>query len=193
MLACNGHCSELYIGKWRVKPRPFPLEDSKTMMQAYATPKEEEKAISVYGVRFYISEVTAGPSVELEPLRIRVQDGKSNTGVGGQDEWKILPTNLHLEVLQLLQPQDEAAYDISNGAGYTATEEELPDVSVEDLWEAMKEIREYNITWSQIVDVLKWLFQNQLCYFKDPKDATGTGEIDPAILFQNVRITDLRE
>ena len=54
-------------------------------------------------------------------------------------------------------------------------------------------MREYNITWSQIVDVLKWLFQNQLCYFNDPTDETGTGEIDPAILFKNVRVTDLRE
>ena len=136
------------------------------MKQAYGTvtPKEEEKCINVHGVRYYISEVTAGPSVESEPLRIRVQDGKGRSGVGGQDEWKILPTNLHLEVLQLLQPQDEAAYDVSSGASYTAAEEELPDVTIEDLWEAMKEVREYNITWSQIVDVLKWLFQNQLCF-----------------------------
>ena len=176
LLACGTDAVEsLYIGRWKVIPRPFPISEEK----AHIAPTEEEGDLSVIAVRYYMSEVTASPSVDAEPLRVRVQDGRKEDG---GDEWRELPSLLHLELLQLLLPQGEAS------GSCTAAEEELPDVTVQELWEAMGQVMT-DCKWEDIREALKWLYEARLLYFNGPNIGI---DADPAALFRDMDIVDLR-
>jgi carbamoyltransferase len=177
LLACGADAVEsLYIGRWKVIPRPFPLSEE----EAHAAPTEEEGGLSVIAVPYYISEVVASPSVNVGPLRARVQDGRK---ADGDDEWTELPSSLHLELLQLLQPQDEAS------GSHTATEEELPDVTVYELWGAMGQMTT-DCQWKDIREALKWLYEAQLLYFNGPDIGIDAGR--PTALSRDMDVVDLR-
>ena len=71
----------------------------------------------IFAQPIYLSEVTSIPGREGSPVRVRVQDGGSASddvssvsgsgsgvvGTGFEPQWRILPSVLHLEILQLLQ------------------------------------------------------------------------------------------
>ena len=70
----------------------------------------------IFAQPIYLSEVTSIPGREGSPVRVRVQDGGSATtddsvsvssigsvGTEFEPQWRVLPSVLHLEILQLLQ------------------------------------------------------------------------------------------
>ena len=182
-LECSEAVEALYMGRWKVQARPFPFTMDKAGGATQMEPSAEESALSANAVRFYMSEVTCSHSLDAEPLRVRIQDGRQPSGA---DPWRKLPSNLHLELLQLLQPQEENNYGYS---GYQAAEEDLPDVTVQELWEAMREVRGADCSWAAIRSALKWLYEARLLYFNGPSIGI---DADPKQLFRDVDVLDLR-
>ena len=187
LLAAQGHVAALYIGRWKVTPRPCPL-GSNVAKSGATEPEEEEGKYSVHAMRYYISEVTASPNIDAEPIRIRVQDGSQ---LDGQDPWRVLPSMLHLELLQLLQPQDESNFYRGDATrGYTPADEAEPleEITVQELWDAMKEVRP-GCDWTAVRGALQWLYTSRLVYFTS---ATFGVDANPSEIFKGVNIVDLR-
>ena len=86
----------------------------------------------IFAQPIYLSEVTSIPGREGSPVRVRVQDGGSasddvnsvigggsgsGVGTGFEPQWRILPSVLHLEILQLLQTSNRDGSEQGGGDG----------------------------------------------------------------------------
>ena len=149
-LSCRGSIEALFINNWEVRVKPFPLEATGLAALASA-PSASEAELPVVATPFYLSEVVATPLEPEKPTRVRIQTGTGETEDGCG--WKVLPSTLHLELLQLLQRGPDSEYDVA---------EELGDV-----YEALKIIREEKVTWQEVKDALRWLYSEGLLYFKE--------------------------
>ena len=148
----QGAIRALFIGEYELEYIPCPLEF--TGLAALASePTAEEAELRVAAKPFYLSEVISNPMRPEQASRIRVQTGGSGSEPG--EDWLELPSNLHLELLQLLQPQlTDAEY---------AVEEQLGDV-----FDAMRDIRD-DITWQDIKGALFWLYRRGMVSFTPPE------------------------
>ena len=85
----------------------------------------------IFAQPIYLSEVTSIPGREGSPVRVRVQDGGSTDdssvsvsgsgsggmGTGFEPQWRILPSVLHLEILQLLQTSNRDSSEQGDADG----------------------------------------------------------------------------
>ena len=106
-------------------------------------------------------------TTKTDPIRVRVQDGGDNS-----ESWKELPSQLHLEILILLQ---------SNGglSDPDNSEDSIREVTMIELFEAISQIyapegdqleEERVVTWPTYITVLKWLYDENMVYFDDPSE-----------------------
>jgi hypothetical protein len=198
LISCGGDISTLYLGNFEVKLREFPFKEpsQKFSDEVESGPAEDEEGIYVQARQFYLYEVTASTqsqsSGSSEPVRVRIQDGEEDASKG---PWRELPSQLHLEILQLLQ---------DDGSGEGAGE----GIVTIELFEALKEVRGGGadvtgddgeesaeaggvdeLSWGEVRDAFKWLFREGLISFERP----GEGDdVDPSTLFGGAEIVDLR-
>ena len=189
-------------------------------------PSEEESNMIVRAVPMYISEVTSSISTysaqDNKVLRIRIQDGalktdndpllplvsSSSSSDSNGDMWRELPSELSLEVLQLLQPQKS----LSDGDdGYETSSSDECDVLVSDLISILRSMRnvgtsgddsdddddddddrsnpvneEQLLSWSELREALAWLHKNALISITDPSDVSFKQLLD------STEVVDLR-
>ena len=229
LLGCDGHLRYLYMGLHRVSIKPIPFEKASEEASSSAhddcnddgivmNPTEEESNMILRAVPIYISEVTSSISTyssqDNKVLRIRVQDGALRTESDpllplvsstsdGEDQWRELPSELSLEVLQLLQPQKSSS-DAEVVEEYDASSDEC-DVLVSDLLSILRSMRnvstnddddntedsgplreEQLLPWSELREALAWLYKNALISITDP------AEISFKKLLESTEVVDLR-
>ena len=164
-LAARGGLDTLYIGKYKVTHRTFPLDE---VMNA------EGSEIPIYAMPIYLSETTTTSATPDRPLRIRVQDGSED------NKWKEFPSLLHLEVLQSLQETLDSA-DVNEQSETTLGDLHAVFTSAELNDSA-------HTAWEDVVEALKWLFTNNYIYFSTVDD-----DVDPAEALKELAdIVDLR-
>lgn len=123
-------------------------------MSAGKAPSDSEGLYAVFAEPFYLSEQTVSPKDPDSPLRIRIQDGGADGDevVDGGNNWKDLPSLLHLEILQLLQEEIDA---VDGG-----------ELLVVDLFEIISQMKQDNegvdVRWSDVRTALNWLFEENL-------------------------------
>eukprot|EP00607_Mallomonas_marina_P004701 CAMPEP_0182429260 /NCGR_PEP_ID=MMETSP1167-20130531/25631_1 /TAXON_ID=2988 /ORGANISM="Mallomonas Sp, Strain CCMP3275" /LENGTH=419 /DNA_ID=CAMNT_0024612669 /DNA_START=325 /DNA_END=1584 /DNA_ORIENTATION=- len=164
LLACNGKITSLYMSNYEVHIRGFPFESSGLAGLA-SEPSASENDLVVKARSFYMSEIVASPFTPDAPTRIRIQTGKE-TG-GDEDGWTSLDSTLQLELLQLLQVPPDSDYEGG---------EEISDVL-----EAIRAVRNENLSWQEVKEALRGLFFLGLVSFHDPEaevDGPGPGPRD---------------
>lgn len=227
LLGCEGEIQYLYMGLHRISIKPIPFEktswdyssSSSTTDNIIMNPSEEEGNMILRAVPMYISEVTSSISTysaqDNKVLRIRVQDGalktdndpllplvssssSSSSGSNG-DMWRELPSELSLEVLQLLQPQKS----LSEGDDEYGISSDECDVLVSDLISILRSMRnvgtsdndndindpvheEQLLSWSELREALAWLYKNALVSITDPSDISFKQLLD------STEVVDLR-
>eukprot|EP01035_Chromulina_nebulosa_P027308 gene27308-35887_t len=181
-LSCQGDIAHLYMGNVKITVKPFPLDDDDN--------EESGQDILVFGEKLYLSEVTNSNSAGVdEPVRVRIQDGGWGISNDATQEWRELPSLLHLELLQLLQSSSD-----DNGGGYvsqTGSADDSSTITLSELLEAIKEIRideEESILKTNFFSSMRWLYSNGLVYFQ------GLGDDEEAMqkLIENSEVLDLR-
>jgi len=177
LMAAQGNIDVLFIGNSAVSLKPFPLKHT-NKQDLY--PDKDEGDYSMSATQFYLSEVLSSTTTG-EPIRVRVQ-----TGSAGDDDWMTLPSQLHFEILSLLQIN--AADNDDEGSAR--------DVSVNELVDALQEIRgesEDNgpLLWMDVRDTLEWLYSMQLVYFDRNDDMIEADNVQD--LFPSAKIVDLRD
>jgi hypothetical protein len=133
-------------------------------------------------------------------VRIRIQDGSEDDA---SNPWRELPSQLHLEILQLLQDADDS--DDATGGSIVVAElfdalkevrgdfsTGFTDAEIEEIEGVPEEVQGGGrgpLPWTEVRDALKWLSQEALVSFEVP----GEGDdIDPATLFKGAEVVDMR-
>jgi len=217
LLGCEGEIQYLYMGLHRISLKPIPYEKISGYSSSVqiVNPSEDEGNMIVRAVPMYISEVTSSISTysaqDNKILRIRIQDGALKTdndpllplvtssSSGGDDQWRELPSELSLEVLQLLQPQKSS----SDADGEYDTSDEC-DILVSDLISILRSMRnvstmneehdnnpvdedeEQLLSWSELREALAWLHKHALISITDPSDISFKQLLD------STEVVDLR-
>ena len=155
LLQCKGSIHALYLEDYEITIKAFPLS------LGASSPSDNEKDILVLANEIYLTEVVSS-TTKTDPIRVRVQDGGD-----ADDTWKELPSQLHLEILILLQ---------SNGglSDPDNSEDSIREVTMIELFEAISQIysaedeqvdEERIVTWNKFVSILKWLYEENMIYF----------------------------
>ena len=175
-LQCRGKVGTLFMDRWEIKLRPFPLSPSNS-----EGPSEEEGGMAVFAQPFYLSEQTCSATSPDTPLRTRVQVG-GGEDEEGEGEWVDLPSSLHLDLLQLLQPDPNAAYEASG------------DLLISDLYEILRELKGEALSWGEMRGALQWLFEEMLVHFEGGVVMGSSSEQSSleSLFGEDVTITDLR-
>ena len=132
-LASHGHIEKLYIGSFEVSYKKF---DSNMLNDSSAT--------LVFAQPIYLSEVVTSPHSTEDgstgkPVRIRIQTAGAGSEVVTDDDdgdsaagnWIVLPDQIHLEIMQLLQVPPPTAAEDGGGSGEDdQQQQEQPGVSV---------------------------------------------------------------
>ncbi len=173
-LSTQGSMDKLYLGSWVVSRRPFPLDSAQdsTMIQ---------EDLVVEAEIYYRSEVTSSsPSAPTAVSRITIDCGERTVE---------LPSQLHLDLLQLLQ-RDEGVHNSGDTINKALTGEDLGTgnyvpaglqpggqyddsrIRVGDLYEALSSLaaegeEEELFSWPQYKEALRWLYDNNLVSFED--------------------------
>ena len=193
-LSFRGSMDSLFIGDWVLTRRSFPLLEA--INAAAVMP-----SLTVQAEAYYRSE-TAAPSPAAP-------DSASATTVRvdvGQDSMIELPSQLHFDLLQLLQPSAPGGpgsagdYSIPGGdkpfpemgsylppgmEGSNAGDNNTGCIGVGELFAAMEELGE-DVTWGEFKGALGWLYERTLVSFEDEEEA------DPQKLFDGAEVLDLR-
>lgn len=174
------------------------------------------KNLKISSDSMYMYEVTTSTRNPDDPLRIRIQTGNNvydehttNSDVNDDnDQWTVLPSNLHLEVLQLVQtPSNEG--DETNKSKYQSPEEDYEEsVTAYEVFEALNSVYvSDDIDEDELIEkrpshgsvsiqtfhrVLRDLYALQLIYFESDLEEDGNEDIDPLQFFRGVDIKDLR-
>lgn len=153
-LSAKGAIDKLFIGSFEVSFKKF---SEKLFL--------ENENMLVFAQPIYLAEVTTVPVQESAPARVRVQDGYEDTNT---DSWRTLPSQLHLEILQLLQTQPPV---LSEDGQPTASEEQ-PGVLVSELkeilFEATADPEVSAKSWNkQFAQAVQWLYEHRLLYFEE--------------------------
>ena len=182
-LSCQGDIDHLYLGSLKISVKPFPWE------QTDGDSKAEN--VLVFGETVYLSEVTsssgaagAGKSTEGgvdRPVRVRIQDGGWSSDQPSSQQWRDLPSLLHLEILQLLQQSSDSGDDDSSK--YVPQTEDSSTlqstITVSELFAAIQEIQSDSElagdvdaadAWTDFDVALRWLYNHGLVYFENLDD-----------------------
>lgn len=167
MLATAGSVKTLYIGRCKVQLKGFPLADA-------PSPAADEEDLLIGGQTVYLCEVTSSLGDGMgKGVKVRIQDADAVTTEG----WRDLPSELHLDVLQLLQAgeltvgelwaslqglqaaqtSEQCGQDHGDGCD-CGSEEQLTEDAV-------------SLTWSEARAALHWLYHHALVHF--PEDVEG--------------------
>ena len=181
-LQCKGSIRSLFMDKWEIKLRPFPLSEEHDL------PCETEIDLVIISRMFYLSETTSTALEPEKPVRVRIQDGgddlyceMNEDGCNNQDQWKELPSVLHLDILRSLQSNMQQRGEC--------------DLSVIDLFEIIKELKvEEGTCWYDVRIALKWLYEETLIYFEgdfiagsDSERSTTKEEFGKDVTFTDLR------
>lgn len=164
-LASKGSIDKLFIGSFEVSFKKFSVSEFLL-----------NENMLVFAQPIYLAEVTTIPGQESVPVRVRIQDGESNVSEGS-DSWRVLPSPLHLEILQLLQVQPSLSPSDGSDTddqSLTQSSEEQPGVLVSELKEILfeatsdSEIVESEKEWGvRFSDAVAWLYEHRLLYFEE--------------------------
>eukprot|EP00981_Chlorochromonas_danica_P000566 scaffold131_cov174-Ochromonas_danica.AAC.3 len=216
MLATRGAVRIIYLGNVKLRLKTFPLDDhvDNNDEEENDEPSDEMKELIVRAQPIYLVEMTTSLAPGVSPgriVKVRIQDGQEEEGRGGDEEqqeevsWREIPSDLHLDILQLLQaPPNNNAED---GNMMTAG-----DLSLADLWHSLQQLRsvqhvgsdeddedhdhdhehleasdlgETDLSWADVRGALHWLYYEGLISFVSE-------EIDPSALFEGAKVVDLR-
>ena len=174
-LQCKGSVSALFMDTFEIRPRPFPLSPSGS------EPNEEDQNVTVFAQPFYLSEHTSSAVDPIVPLRVRIQVG-GDEDEEGEGQWKELPSLLHMDILQLLQPDPSSA------------SESTGDLLVSDLYEILQELKGGEVSWGDVRDALRWLYEETMVHFEGSIVIGSTAEKGSLerLFGEGVTITDLR-
>jgi hypothetical protein len=184
LLQCMGSIHALYLEDYEITVKPFPFALDTNV------PNGNEKEVFVFANEIYLTEVVSS-TTKADPIRVRVQDG----GDSG-DTWKELPSQLHLEILILLQ---------SNGGLSDSDDSEdggVREVTMVELFEAISQIYSSDdgpldedrvVTWSNFVAVLKWLYDENMVYFDDPSELYSSVDDITRRVPSGTTILDIRD
>ncbi|KAJ1429313.1 Carbamoyltransferase-domain-containing protein [Ochromonadaceae sp. CCMP2298] len=196
LMSCG--IDHLYLGQNKISVRPMPFELGGREIE----PDEREGNVIVRASAVFLSEVTSRVAGEdAGPLRVRIQDAASEgvdlgreTAEAQGSQWRTLPSELHLDVLQLLQEQGEQEEEVQGmlqEAGLSMSEFNESDLVVSELLEALRAVRgneeEGLLGWSELRSVLGWLYLQRLVHFEDP-----SAEVPLEQLFNGAKVMDLR-
>jgi predicted NodU family carbamoyl transferase len=216
LLQARSSIDALYLGAHKIRLRAFPLAEG-----SEEEPSEVDGKQLVRAQLVYMSEIVSslpasngdtGGAGLGSVLRVRIQDALSvgsdeliEEGEHDSAGWRALPSDLHLDILQLLQAPPSA------GGGAAG------DLSVAELWEGLQQLRgvhhldgdeergeeevaaapgmtgqsveelEGVLTWPQVRQALHWLYFNALVSFVDLSEEAEASE-----LFKDVEVVDLR-
>ncbi len=193
-LSFRGHMDALFLGDWIITRRGFPLQGTESAAAVAPT-------LTVAAEMYYRSESVApspaAPDGGATGTRIRVDVGQAGPLLE-------LPSQLHFDLLQLLQPApppEDGAGAGDNRAGDNLFPElgkylppgmeeqeagnESGQVGVGELFAAMGELGG-EVAWGAFRDALEWLYERSLVSFEDEDEA------DPQKLFDGAEILDLR-
>lgn len=184
LLQCKGSIHALYLEDYEITVKPFPFALNTNV------PNDNDKDVFVFANEIYLTEVVSS-TTKTDPIRVRVQDG----GDSG-DSWKELPSQLHLEILILLQ---------SNGGLSDSDDSEdggVREVTMVELFEAISQIYSSDdgpldedrvVTWSNFVAVLKWLYDENMVYFDDPSELYSSVDDITRRVPSGTTILDIRD
>lgn len=203
ILATRGAVRTIYLGNAKLRLKAFPFDDN----EENDKPSDEMKEIIVRAQPIYLVEMTTSLAPGISPgkiVKVRIQDGQEEEGGGAEEEeqvvsWRELPSDLHLDILQLLQAPPSA----EDGNVMTAG-----DLSLADLWHSLQQLRsvqhvgsdeedhdhehleasdlgETDLSWADVRNALHWLYYEGLISFVSE-------EIDPSALFEGANVVDLR-
>lgn len=201
-LSCKNSINTLFLGNWEISIKPFPLSlNSKNEEE----PFEKDGMLGLYARDIYLSEITSSTTNSENPLRIRIQDGDIDDDK--ESAWRILPDQLHLEILLLLQQQDNdasAGGDVTNESGFYE-ENEAAGLTVNDLFEAISQVHDSGsdndededdtkISWNTVFKTLKWLYDENLISIEKMQDENEIidDDVDFESLFPGTKVVDLR-
>lgn len=162
-LETKGSIDKLFIGSFEVSFKKFSTSEFL-----------ENENMLVFAQPIYLAEVTTVPVQDSAPARVRIQDGDNSAG---EDAWRDLPSQLHLEILQLLQtpPPTLPVGDDGVEDSMPQASEEQPGVLVSELREILFEATAASDTveseeeWTQrFSDAVRWLYEHRLLYFEEP-------------------------
>lgn len=164
-LASQGNIKRMFIGSFEVSLREFDaavLRDSSSTL--------------VFAQPIYLSEVITstykqGSSSDSsgQVVRVRVQTGdvgdKSEADLSADMGWLTLPSQMHLEILQLLQvPPENEEGDQQSGICVSELRDILVDVYVSEDDDDEDTQNNFELNFSSS---MKWLYEQQLIYFED--------------------------
>ena len=154
----------LIIGGWVVTRRPYPLLHA----ASDSTLTDSLKDSIVRAEPYYLAETTSSPQGGVPRLRVDVGSGSTEEST---PEWLDLPSQLHYDLLQVLQPQI--------GPDNNANDD---DISVRELFEALSwtDVDEgedegegvelapslSSVDWKSFRDSLQWLHDRCLVSFE---------------------------
>lgn len=154
LLRCRGALTALYVNQKKITLKRFPLQAVEVDgdVEVEVGPNEHERKLVVRAQQLYLSEVTynsktTGVSAGNNAvLKVRIQDSLSVEKENAEENWRELPSELHLDLLQLLQPtptnnnnndnDDNDNIDIDNN-----DDDNHGDLLLSDLWDALLQIR----------------------------------------------------
>lgn len=183
LLQCKGSVHALYLEDYEITIKSFPLSLETSI------PNDDENNIFVFANEIYLTEVVSSTS-KTDPVRVRVQDGGD-----ADDTWKELPSQLHLEILILLQ---------SNGglSDPDDSEDSIREVTTIEMFEAISQIysaeddqvdEDRMVTWGKFVSVLKWLYEENMIYFDDPSEMYSSVDEITRRIPPGTKILDIRD
>jgi hypothetical protein len=194
-LSFRGSMDALFMGDWVITRRSFPLQGLSSAAAVMPT-------LTVAAETYYRSE-TAAPS-PAAPDSAAGTLVRVDVGLGSLLE---LPSQLHLDLLQLLQPPSPSGEGEGEGEGEDRGDKPFPElgsylppgmeqgggagggesgqIGVGELFAAMDELGE-EVDWATFRDTLGWLHDRCLVSFEDEDEA------DPQKLFDGAEILDLR-
>ncbi len=211
-LSCQGNIDALFIGGWVVTRKAYPLAKAGSVGEV---PVE----LTVLAEPYYLSETTAASQGGCPKIRIDV--GGDVGGDSQEPQWLDLPSQLHYDILQVLQPVPHVGADSSDYSLQSPEKAALSsdDIAVGELYEAVSwredEDGEAAVTWKAFKTCVQWLHDRSLVSFQmhsgnltseaedvdQVSDSQGGGLIgaaksggddDIAQLFKGTTVVDLR-
>ena len=172
LLAMKGTLNKLYMNSWIIEKREFLNRKNENTNEITMN---ETNDIIINANPIYLYEVTNSMNNMNEPIKVRIQNGNEN-------DWIVLNSKLHLDVLQLLQPQSTNHYDGNDNAidndKYVSPENELlsqdnNNITINELYDILlstidndsddnNDNSNDSISWKNYIEVIKELYDDCL-------------------------------
>lgn len=214
LISSAGSIDYLYVGGYKVSLKTFPFQASSDSLS------EEEGTVMIQAQPLYLYETTSTSQPDLTnsatgTIRVRIQDVGTEQLIESEEgedsmQWLELPSELHLNILQLLQAPPVATEPDTNQEkddGSVAMDlgnDAKNELATSDLWNAIQQIDvveddhdedeqheespSNGLTWTEVRNALRWLYQHALISFEDPFAANDL--LDNA--FEGAEVVDMR-